>query len=219
MNRRFDRATPWAQPVQQPAAIPPGVEAETSTPARPAGFVSDVLVPLVQALITGALLAGVVVFAVARTDYDGDLLGLWGILALTISSVAWLVLLGQTRRLLWVLERVTGADLDGDGVKGKPQERVVIVNAARAQAEAAQQENADRASQFAQFVAALPTKGTAARVWEGELGRETYQQYRAALIRLGWAKWNSLDGDGQPNERKGWALTIPAEDILKRISG
>jgi hypothetical protein len=33
-------------------------------------------------------------------------------------SLAWFILLGQHRRLLYEIERVTGADIDGDGVVG-----------------------------------------------------------------------------------------------------
>jgi hypothetical protein len=180
--------------------------------------VADLLVPLGQAVITGALLAGVVVYIAARRDYDGDLLTLWAGVGLPASTLVWLVLLFDSRRLLRVVETLTGLDLDRDGHVGKPKERVVIVNAARGQVEAAQRENAQRQSQFARWVAQLPTRGTAARTWERELGRETYQEWRDSLIRLGWAKWNSLRADGTPNERKGWTLVLPAAEILRRVS-
>ena len=100
-----------------------------------------------------------------------------------------------------------------------PNERVVIVNAGQSREEVAQRENAHKASEFAQFVAALPTKGTSQRAWESEIGRETWAEYRDALIRLGWAEWNSIKRDGTPNETKGWTLTLSVEEILARISG
>ena len=55
--------------------------------------------------------------------------------------------------------------------------------------------------------------------WEGELGREVYQDYRDTLIRIGWARWNSTRANGKPNERRGWELTTDPAEILKRISG
>jgi hypothetical protein len=38
-------------------------------------------------------------------------------------SLAWFILLGQHRRLLYEIERVTGADIDGDGEAGPPRGR------------------------------------------------------------------------------------------------
>jgi hypothetical protein len=115
---------PWVQPAQV-GTMPPA-EVETTAPARPASFIADVVVPLVQAVVTGALVAGVVT-AIAASRGSGNLFALWGGLTLGISAIAWLVLLFDTRRLLWGIERLTGLDLDRDGTKGKPeQERRTI---------------------------------------------------------------------------------------------
>lgn len=194
---------------------------ETTIPTRPASFIADVVVPLVQALVTGALLGGLVVFALGELSpgWAVEPFKVWAGVGLAISTVAWMVLLGQTRRLLWTIEKLTGLDLDGDQRAGKPTERVVIVGAGKAKEQATQRTNEQRASLFAQFVAGIPVKGTALRAWETEMGRETFQDYRDALIRLGWAEWNSIKKDGTPNERQGWELTMPAADILERISG
>ena len=202
--KRYGTTAPWARPAQD---LPQEVaEIETSQPARPADLVADLVVPFGQAMITGALLAGLFVVLLAEVvpDFDGDLLKVWAMIALGIAALAWLLLLVDTRRLLWAIEKLTGRDLDNDNQVGKPTERVVIVNAAKAQQEATQQANTQRASDFSQFVAGLATKGTSQRSWEPELGRATYQDYRDALIRLGWARWKSIKRDGQPNETKGW---------------
>ena len=227
MGRKFSvtAAQPWAVQAQDPGDL------ITESPARAASFVSDVVVPIIQAAVTGGLAALLVTIALCELfDWLGGIASLpaispWrlgGVLWLAFSTMAWMVLLGQTRRLLWAKETRLGRDLDGDGVVGPPpkvQERVVIVNAGQAQAEAVRRGGAERASQFAEFVAAIPTAGTSLRAWEAELGRETYNDYRDALIRLGWAAWKSTKRDGEPNETKGWALTIDAGDILSRISG
>ena len=172
--KRFDGVAGWVPATPQAQAIPPGAVVTTEAPARPASFAADLLVPLGQAVITGLLLASLVTFAAARLGYGGDLLTWWGGWALAISAVTWAILLGQHRRLLWAVERVTGRDLDGDGKAGKPTERLVIVNASQAQQEAAEVERAKRRSAFAAFVAALPARGTDARAWEPELGRPTF---------------------------------------------
>jgi hypothetical protein len=208
----------WA--TGQAAGLPPSAGIEALAPARPAAFGADLRVPIGQALVTGLLIGGLVAFLVARILPGwGGVLDLWLGLGLAIAAATWLLLLVETRRLLWAIERVAGLDLNGDGAQGEPAERVIIANAAAGQREAAQREAAGRASGFAQFVAALPTRGTAARTWEPILTRPVYQEYRDALIRLGWAKWASVDQDGQPNEKKGWALTMAPAEILAKISG
>jgi hypothetical protein len=45
-------------------------------------------------------------------DVNGSLLMPW--LGLTLAIVAWLLLLLDTRRLLWSIERLASVDLDGD---------------------------------------------------------------------------------------------------------
>lgn len=101
---------------------------ETLVPARPAGLVSDVLVPLLQALISGGLLAGVIVFVIGQLrPRDPDLMTYWRLLALFLSTVFWLGLLGQTRKLLWAAERWFEVDLDRDGYRGDPSKRTIDV--------------------------------------------------------------------------------------------
>lgn len=208
----------WA--TGQVAGLPPSAGIEATAPARAASFIADLFVPIGQALTTGALVGGLVAFIVWRAAPKwGGVFDLWLGLGLGIAAVAWLLILFDTRRLLWAVERVTGLDLDQDGAKGEPVERLIIANAAAGQREAAQREAADRASGFYRFVAALAVKGTAARTWEPVLTRPVYQEYRDALIRLGWARWCSVDRDGRPNEKRGWELTAEPAEILKRISG
>lgn len=196
-----------------------GTTLEQRAPSRPAELVADLLVPIGQAVFTGALLGGLVVFVASRTRYEGDLWALWLGVALAVATVTWVLLLMDSRRLLWALERATGLDINRDGTKGKPGERVVIVGAARGQLKQQQEERAETQSQFARFVKGIPVKGTDLRTWEPIMGRETYQDYRDALIRIGWARWRSIGTDGKPRERQGWELVVDPEEILDRISG
>lgn len=210
----FKKAQPWAA-GGQPAV---GAEVETS-PTRAADLVADLLVPVGQALVTGALAGGLVVFGFSEVapGWDVNHVKAFAGVALTVAAVTWGLLLVDTRRLLWGIERVIGLDLDRDGHQGEPQERLVVVNAGKAQEQASERRQTERASQFAQFVAALPARGTAARTWEKNLARDTYQDYRDTLIRLGWAEWNSTKRNGQPNERRGWRLVWDVQDILARL--
>jgi hypothetical protein len=211
--KRHDTSTPWARAESSPA------EVTTETPARAADLIADLAVPLCQSLVTGALLGGLAVFVLGELapDWEVNRFKIWAGLALGICAVTWGILLWDTRALLRTAETLTGLDLNRDGVIGKPRERIVIANVGQAQQEAEARANVQRRSEFAQFVAALPVKGTALRTWEPELGREAYQEYRDALLRLGWAAWNSTKRDGTPNTRRGWELTRPAAEILERI--
>lgn len=218
-GKRFDgvNATPW-QPVTVPTVgIPPGAELSREQPARPAGIVADLIVPLGQSAVTGALVAGVIALALgALTDWrGGDLLQVWAGLALAITAAVWCAILGQTRRLLWSLEILTGRDWDNDGATGKPAERLVVVGAQRAAAVATVNDAAERRSQFEAFVLALPIRGTAERTWAPILGRDTYLEYRTALFKCGWAKWSKQGA--RRKEAGGWELTTTPEAILERV--
>jgi hypothetical protein len=216
MKRRFDGVAPWAKPAQ---GIPPGAGVETSTPTRTADFVADVAVPLLQAGITGGLVGAVVVLAIAglAPDFSGDLLQVWAAAALLVATVAWVILLRQTRRLLWGIERLTGLDLDQDGAVGKPG-HLVFVNRQKARQEAEKTRQDAEWRQFLGFVARLGVKGTTLAAWEGQIGRDNYQEWRDCLIDYGFAQWNSYRANGQPNTTQGWRLVTEPADILAQLT-
>lgn len=105
-------AAPWNQTAPLPAFTG---SYERRAPARAPEFIGDVAVPATQSLITagvGAIIGG------AIGGWPGAAIGgglVW--------SVTWFVLLGEHRRGLWIVERITNRDLDGDGVKGEPAPR------------------------------------------------------------------------------------------------
>ena len=48
--------------------------------------------------------------------------------------------------------------------------------------------------------------------WEPVLGRDTYTEFRDALLRCGLAEWGDVD-----NHRLGWRLTCPAEAVVQAV--
>jgi len=96
------------------AAMPAGASWERRQPSRTAELAGDVLVPAMQAIITG--LVGAVVGGLVGGSPGAGLTS-----GAVVFGLAWLVLLLDHRNALWVIERVTGADLDGDQVVGKPE--------------------------------------------------------------------------------------------------
>ena len=194
-----------------------GADLEMTTPTRAPGFISDLVVPFGQSMITGALMSGLVTFLSVQAGFEGERTRLWFGLALGIGTITWLFLLIDTRRLLRQIEKLTGLDLDRDGLVGDPQDKIVLVNAPAAREEAQQralaQEKADTAAELSEFVARLPAIGTDARTWEKRIGREKYQTFRSVLLEMGWAVWNSPH-----DKRRGWRLVLPVREILQRIT-
>jgi len=88
-----------------------------SEPARPASVASDVVVPGLQAAITGAVAAAVAGAAAWALGWPAWVAAFAG---LAVLAVSWVLLLLDHRRLLWAVENVTRADLDGDGETGRP---------------------------------------------------------------------------------------------------
>lgn len=209
MRKEFDITQEWV-------GDGPG-ELRMDTPTRPAGFVSDWLVPVAQAVTTGAMVAGLITFLSVQAGYDGGRTSLWFGLALAIGTIAWVFLLVDTRRLLRTIEKLSGLDLDGDGKIGNPQDRMVLVNAPQSRKEAAEmaqeQEKAETAAELSEFVSKLPTIGTDRRTWEPRIGRDKYVAFRDVLVEMGWAEWRS-----PRDKRVGWELVLPVREILRRIS-
>ena len=104
------------------AAVPAGAEYERKRPARDANIETDVITPAIQSLITGVVTSACVTAAAALLDWDQPVVA--GVTTGTgVLSAVWVILLREQRSLLWEIERITGADLDGDGDVGQPAAR------------------------------------------------------------------------------------------------
>jgi len=96
-------------------AVPTGASYEKRAPARS----SDVRETIeYSAGSAGVLMVAGFVFAVLVQDSRVFVVFL--ILGVIAFVVLWFVLMYESRRLLWIVERITGKDLDGDGQKGQP---------------------------------------------------------------------------------------------------
>jgi len=92
------------------------VEARVETPTRAPEPAGDVLVPLLQALISGTL--GAILAAVLLRGREA---GTWLSVGAVVAASVWLLLLADHRRLLRTVETWTRQDLDRDGAIGQPQ--------------------------------------------------------------------------------------------------
>ena len=87
------------------------------TPVRKMELVADVVVPLAQAAVSGLFVGGLITPLFVASDlpwYAGVYLG-----ALSV-GVVWGFRLAASKESLWVVEELTGTDIDGDGHTGQP---------------------------------------------------------------------------------------------------
>jgi hypothetical protein len=108
------------------SALPAGATYQRRRPVRDPHVESDVATPILQALFSGVV--GAVSFGAAAGLADWPrpwLVGAAG--GAGVVTVTWFWLLRQHRALLWEIEELSGADLDGDGVVGEPETRRVDV--------------------------------------------------------------------------------------------
>ena len=104
-------------------------ELELETPTRPATAHADVLVPMLQAAVSGGLAGGCVAAAVVviwRAPVL-DVAPYAALVSVGVTALTWSRLLTDSRRLLRQFERLVGRDLDGDGTVGPETLRVETV--------------------------------------------------------------------------------------------
>jgi hypothetical protein len=123
----FGYSVPAVAGAESAPAPMPGAIYTKQQPARPASVPSDVLTPFWQAVISGAMIA----FVSILVTVGGFLLDAWPWWVIPIvffcafvivSGFWWFKLLGAHRKLLWLVEMITGKDLDQDGQKGPPRQ-------------------------------------------------------------------------------------------------
>lgn len=189
-----------------------------SQKSRPANLVSDALVPLFHAAVTGLFAYLVTRFVFNGEEYAAGV----GIIA---AAIVWLVSIVQVARVIGAAEQLFQVDLNNDGTIGPAPTPPpnVIINSRRGGAtvdprtKKVKVEPAAVTHPFETFVRECQTTGTDMRNWAG-LPRETYITWRNQLIRSGWATWNSYSPDGKPNTKQGWRLTATPDEILKECS-
>jgi hypothetical protein len=117
LTPRADATGPgWLHDV---ARAPTFTEAHRTSPARPASTESDVVVPLLQSLITGVIV-GLPVGTFVALAFQWPW---WSAPAIAIGAVipaVWLHRLGAHSRALWTVEKIFNRDVDGDSFTGEP---------------------------------------------------------------------------------------------------
>ena len=94
-------------------------------PMRTATAENNIQVPLAQALITGGFVALAIVTVCVCVGWTGNVRGLIGAGVASfaiVACVAWLKFRESHYALLWLHEEISGQDLNGDGVVGRPEQ-------------------------------------------------------------------------------------------------
>lgn len=186
---------------------------DVTEPVRDPGLGSDFVLPLLQSVVTGALVGGLV----ALSGVGGGGWRVFWLAFLVVALLAWFWTLSVAREALWRLESVLQKDFDGDGAVGAPEPARPVV---RVEVEAGQ------TLQFVDFygltdVAQLRTFARLAlegRLNEREvkdalsLVRSDWQVLRDDLLARGLLAWNVAD-----SRKHGVALTRRGADVLNGI--
>jgi hypothetical protein len=189
--------------------VPAGVEWEKKMPAREANMQSDVFVPLVQSLVTG-LCAGVGCGAIWDIP-----VGL--VIGAASTGICWLLLMGEHRRLLWIIETIKGVDLDGDGEIGEPTTTRIEVDITDGKKKRAI--NIDFGFPQEKFVifakGILAGKSTSVNTWtgSGKLFSDTeFDNLRDELIARRLAHWKNPE-----HHNLGWKFNKVGFRVLCRV--
>jgi hypothetical protein len=200
---------PTAQPEPEPT------HSETRTPQRTPSIEADVAVPGLQAVATAIALAvgaGLLSWALAWS---------WKVpvvvLGLALAG-GWLWRLGIADSLLWAVESFTGKDVDGDGVKGRPQMSFTLANPATARQtvakEARQTADATRRAALLAFVDKCFMVGTSESAQGIAAGnRADYLTCRDALLALGVGRWKNPD-----KPKAGWELAVSRQRARQLVA-
>lgn len=182
-------------------------------PARTPGLLSDIVVPLGQATLTGGLIALTAATVGSVAGWPGGDVVL--IIGTSAATLYWLGAMRDMRRLLWRVEEWIGADIDKDGHAGPPPDPgVVVIDGAKVarRAELTEAEKwRDDAVRLVELVHARQVSGRPAgqkalrghRLRHRDCTDEFHRDVGERLRRAGLAKRSG----------KGWQLLATPEDV------
>ena len=199
-------------------------ESQWTEPVSKASRESDLLVPIGQAVTSGAFAFVAVLLAVrlAGINYDipgtfWDRLAAAGLFGVLVAWIRWRGLLEDTRSLLRRAETWINRDLDGDDQIGEPTGETVRLETINDNGAAGHYANLpisrDRLETFARAVAG--GRGLAVSTWTGSAGmfsRSEFDQLMSYLERAGIVRWTNAQAHGQGRE-----LTRPGRVAMEQL--
>jgi hypothetical protein len=204
----YNLMTTQAQPIDLSELQP-----QESERAHLFSMAAGVLLPMLQAVITGCL-AGMAATFYAWVMKSPEAWK-WGAgVGLGVMVISWLLLVLRWLNLTAPLERLTGRDLNHDGYVGQPPKTIrVEFKAEKNQLIIANLPDNPQARQF--YGALIRGEKNGIHNWTGRnkpLTPSEYEEIRDSLINRTFARWI-----GEPSARDGWELTPYGRHALRAI--
>lgn len=207
-------------------SVSPGYQSEAQSPAFLPTTEANVIVPFLQAVITGVFIGVPVGLVVGLIDVKLDTLVirgsigsglLWGAATLFIVTFwQWMSRSGEYNNLLWRIETITGMDVNGDEEVGKPEPPTVRVEVKEGHTwRFANLPGSDEALQaFARDVLSGIRTFSEQGANDNGYGVDNFKKLRALFVEKGWAVWNHPS-----RKQQGIRLTRSGEWLVREIAG
>lgn len=182
------------------------------TPFRKLEMTSDVWVPLAQSFISGVLATGV--FGVVSSVLGWVEWYVAPVTGIVVVGLSWLVLLWAGRAMLWVIEEITGMDIDHDGHVGQPEKRTIKIEVKNGSStQLADLPGAEEyLTRFCRYVAAGESFSERTAQQCG-YGITNFRKLRDIFIARRWAYWKNPD-----TPQQGIELTVGGKHIINELA-
>lgn len=205
--------------------MPPAYQSEAQSPVFMPTTEANVIVPLLQSLITGVFIALPVGLVVGLIDIKLDNMVirgsigsgfLWaGVTLFSVTCWQWITRSNEYNNLLWKIETITGMDVDGDEKVGQPEPPTIRVEVKEggnwrfANLPGDNESLQKFASDILNGIRTFSEQGAN----ENGYGIDNFKKLRGVFLEKGWAVWN------HPQRRQqGVSLTRSGQWVLKEIA-
>lgn len=210
--RQMENSTALVIPQSTGQSQPAFSEAYRRTPFRKLEMGADVLVPLTQAVVSGVL--SVIILAMMVPFVPGWGWGVPFVVGGFVIALVWVWAMFKDRGL-WIIEEITGMDIDKDGYTGKPQQRTVKIDVSEGHGQSKLAALPGDERDLARFCR-MVTGGdpfTEETATASGYGVTNLRKLRTLFINSRWAYWKNPEAPQQ-----GIELTLSGKKIVSDLS-
>lgn len=216
-------------PFKNDAAVIPSVSPGYQQESQSATFLptteANVIVPFLQAVITGVFIGVPVGLLVGLIDVKLDTLVirgsigsglLWGAATLFIVTFwQWISRSGEYNNLLWRIETITGMDVNGDEEVGKPEPHTIQVEVTNGKSSQWEELPGDEAAliEFAKSIISGRVTFSEDGASTSGFGVTNFRKLRDKFFKHHWAEWKDPKARNQ-----GITLYRAGRTVLLRIA-
>lgn len=202
---------PWEQPIEKQEA--PKITATYQANGLEERVVVPALKGLIVAVPTG-LLVGLLIGA-----FDVEI-SAWWTMPIVMLATFLATFLASSSRGQWLVERISGADLNGDGVIGQPLPLLPEPQTVRVEISEDQGRHVEfidlpaRPEQLKSLATGLQQGRTfALTAWSNQFTRPEFEMLRDEMVRRGLARWKN-----DKHHQLGADLTPAGRAVFKRLT-